>query len=284
MRLLFFVLFAGSLNLFSVVYVEAKRTLLWKPIQKGIRYTRVRIPGAKNTKDPYLHVVRVEPNQVDFHIHRAHLSTKRLLTAKQWAKRLGVPVVVNMGMYQRDLRSHVGYLRRGKKVYQRRWRKTYLSVFAFGPRKKGIPAATILDLDQKGTKQKLKLYHTVIQNLRLIKASKGRGVGVWSQKKRRHWSEAALGLDKKGRLLILFSHVMMNMWRWNRFVLSLPLGVLRAMHLDGGPPASVTISTSSFQYHGHGGGAGIFSRYPRFRQVPIPNVIGISAKRTKGSL
>ena len=79
-------------------------------------------------------------------------------------------------------------------------------------------------------------YDTVVQNLRLIKAP---GVNVWSNDAER-WSEAALAASGDGLFYLVFCQVGLTMPKFNRLLLSLPLGIERAMHLEGGPEASLS--------------------------------------------
>lgn len=71
---------------------------------------------------------------------------------------------------------------------------------AFNPRKTGLPPAIIVDLDQPEAMERLEGYHAVVQNLRLIK---GNGINVWAKSDKK-WSEAALGMDRAGRVFFIF--------------------------------------------------------------------------------
>ena len=48
----------------------------------------------------------------------------------------GLAVAINLGMYQEDLRSNVGYARAGGHVNHRRWVSSYKSALAFGPKRR----------------------------------------------------------------------------------------------------------------------------------------------------
>ena len=184
-------------------------------------------------------------------------------------------VAVNLGMFQEDHRTHVGFLRYGKRIESRKWRKTYLSMFAVGPKKPGLPQATILDLDVKKSRELRKHYNIVVQNLRLIKQHKGHGRSVW-RKKRRRWSETALAMDRKGRILFLHTRTPLTMERFGRILLQQPLGILRAMHLEGGPEASLSIRTRSIRRDFNGSfETGFNENDNSSEQWPIPNVIGV---------
>ena len=96
------------------------------------------------------------------------------------------------------------------------------------------------DLDNPGDKARLADYGTVVQDLRLIRA----GQNVW-EKQDRAWSEAAVGVDKQGRVLFIFCRTPHTMKDLNDFLLSLPLDLDTAMHVEGGPEASLSIHAGS---------------------------------------
>jgi hypothetical protein len=62
-------------------------------------------------------------------------------------------VAINLGMYQTDHSTHVGYLRNGAHVNSRRWLASYQAALAFGPRRKGLPPLLFADLDRRGFKR-----------------------------------------------------------------------------------------------------------------------------------
>jgi hypothetical protein len=179
-------------------------------------------------------------------------------------------------MFQTDLKSNVGYMRNYTHLNNPRIHKTYASAFAFNPRKAESPPAMIFDTDVKEMKDIIAEYHTVVQNLRLIKRP---GAVRWAQQDKR-WSEAALGQDQDGNILLIFSGYPYNMHELSKILLSLPMKLECAMHLEGGPMASFYLRHNSIELgrigrHEFssivGEGNGEF--------LPVPNVIGITKKR-----
>jgi len=152
-------------------------------------------------------------------------------TAAQWCRERRLAVAINMGMFETDRRTNTGYARSPGYVNNGHWAGKYKAALGFGPLKKGVPALAMADLDDPSAKARLVDYGTVIQNLRLIKA----GRSVWEQQERR-WSEAAVGVDRQGRLLFIFSRYPYTMKELNDILLALPLAIDSAMHMDGGPP------------------------------------------------
>jgi hypothetical protein len=115
----------------------------------------------------------------------------------------------------------------------------------------------------------------VVQNLRLIKRVDGKGKNVWPDQPRR-WSEAAIAMDDHGRLLLIFSRDPWSMADFNRAVLALPLGVERAMHVEGGPEASLSVRAGETRLDYFGGyETGFMENDDNDRAWPIPNVLGV---------
>ena len=137
-------------------------------------------------------------------------------TAGEWADVKGFVVAINAGMFAAEDRAqNVGHLHHGAHVNQPAWKKAYESVLVFGPKKKGLPAAQVLDRDAPGFEATLSAYASAVQNLRLIKSP---GVSVWKPNARQ-WSEALVAQDAEGRLLFLFVRTPYEMADLNRRLL-----------------------------------------------------------------
>jgi len=194
-------------------------------------------------------------------------------TARQWSKTHKLTAAINAGMYAKDYRTHVGYLRFRDQVYNDNV-NAYQSVAAFDPRRDGLPRFRIFDLDNPGVSMKsiLRDYASAIQNLRLIKRP---GENRWRQQEKM-WSEAALGEDESGRILFIFCRTPYTMHVLNNELLDLGIGLVAAQHLEGGPQAqlyiyNVQVELETFGSHGTSfhNQAGISVAWP------IPNVLGV---------
>ena len=158
-------------------------------------------------------------------------------TAGSWCDAEHLVAAINLGMYGEDHLTNVGYARSGAHVNQAHVSTQYQSALVLGPKKPGLPRAALLDLDAPHAREKLADYDTVVQNLRLIRAP---GKSVWGAQPRR-WSEAAVAADKEGHILFVFLRAARSMADFNTLLLSLPLGVVAAMHVEGGPEASLSL-------------------------------------------
>lgn len=246
----------------------------WRPVAPGVEYASLVLETKPTSGDGTLHVVRIDANVASLDLGLASENGGTLRTAREWCDDKGFVVAINAGMYDTDYSSNVGHLRHGEKVQRKAWNPTYQSAFVAQPRKKGVPAAQLLDLDATAGRAPAAQYGLVVQNLRLVK---GKGESVWKPNGQ-PWSEAAVGVDEKGRVLFLFSRTPLEMATWNERVLALPLGLQRAMHVEGGPEASLSIQTKDFSLHlGGGPRSALFAGDPT-KQWRIPNVLGVRAK------
>ncbi len=222
-------------------------------------------------------ILRIDPKLWDIKLYsRQEFGYDGGISAQEWSKRHQLTAAINAGMYLQDLSTHVGYMQAGDLTQGRRV-KRYQSLAAFSPKTDGLPPFRIFDLDEKDAdfSSITSQYEHAVQNLRLIKRP---GKNRWSQQDRR-WNEAALGEDKQGRALFIYSRNLLSMHDLNQTLLKLPIDLVSAQHLEGGKEAQLYINhpkhteeiTNSFS-HPFLGNSG------RLKAWPIPNVIGISKK------
>src|SRR5207302_10124294 len=113
---------------------------------------------------------------------------------------------------------------------------------------------------------------SVVQNLRLLK---GNAVDVWKHAPPKRWSEAAVGVDAQGRVLFLFARKAFTMTEFNARIVK--LGAVRAMHMEGGPEASLSLrGTVKLDLCGSYE-TGFREDDTNTKQWPLPNVLGVRA-------
>jgi hypothetical protein len=253
---------------------RAATGLDWKVLEPGIEYATARAAGPRPLSlpiDDQIHLVRVDPKVRRLEAVMAGAGDGRARSAAQWCRDRHLAVAINMGMFQTDRRTNTGYARSPKYVNNGHWAGKYKVALGFGALKSGAPPLVMADLDDPAAKARLADYGTVIQNLRLIKA----GRSVWEQQEHR-WSEAAVAVDRQGRLLFIFSRYPYTMKELTDILLALPLAIESAMHMDGGPPASLSIHAGGVNLDLNGSfetGALESDAVPA--QSPIPNVLGV---------
>ncbi len=251
---------------------------VWKKIDEGLYYSDFTAPIKSYTGGSRILIVRIDPKVYNFRL----LSISELapgslaMNVREWADRYKLIATINAGMFQADLKANVGYMKNYAHLNNPRIHKTYTSVFAFNPKKAELPAATIFDTDEQDIKEIISGYHTVVQNLRLIKRP---GLIRWAQQDKK-WSEAALGQDQDGNILFIFSESPYTMHELSKILLSLPIKLECAMHLEGGPAASLYLRHNSIEL-GRVGRHELASIVGEMSNefLPIPNVIGIAKKK-----
>jgi len=260
----------------GLLAASAAEGIEWKPLVPGVSYAEIRTNPPDVDGEARLHVVRIDPARAELRAVMASEHDGKRRRARDWCLDFGLAVAINLGMYQQDRLSNVGYARNGEHVNNAHWASTYKSVLGFGPKPDVSPAALIVDLDEEGSHEQLDGYGTVVQNLRLLKSP---GRNVWSKQERR-WSEAAIAIDGEGRILFLFSREPYTMWDFNRMLLSTPLDVKRAMHAEGGPEASLSIHAGGVDLDLSGSfETGFNENNDNPRQWSIPNVLGVKSPR-----
>jgi uncharacterized protein YigE (DUF2233 family) len=250
----------------------------WKKIDEGLYYSDFTAPIKSYTGGSKILIVRIDPKVYNFRL----LSISELapgslaLNVREWTDRYKLIAAINAGMFQADLKANVGYMKNYAHLNNPRIHKTYTSVFAFNPKKAELPAAMVIDTDIQDIKEIISGYHTVVQNLRLIKRP---GLIRWAQQDKK-WSEAALGQDQDGNILFIFSESPYTMHELSKILLSLPIKLECAMHLEGGPAASLYLRHNGIEL-GRMGRHEFSSIVGDINNefLPLPNVIGIAKKK-----
>ena len=219
--------------------------------------------------DSSVTILRVDPESWEFVL----LSRDWGTSARRWCELDGLSVATNAGMFAADHRTHVGFMRSGAQINNHGWNH-YKSVAAFEKHGGGDHLFRIFDVDggDLTTQEIDESYDGVVQNLRLIKRD---GINRWSPQEKM-WSEMALGEDSEGRALLIFCRSPYSMHDLNDILLSLPIDIVAAQHLEGGPEAQLYINVGGTELGMVGSYETDFNENDdNDRAWPIPNVIGL---------
>ena len=247
----------------------------WTTIDKGLSYAKFKVPAVSFPADSTITVIRIDPNRFALTLCSVSQFGGQNRTAREWVKEHGLAGAINAGMYLTDYKTSCGYMKNYSHFNNPRNNKTYHSVAAFNPVKGNSPPFKIFDDTDPGIIAGT--YNSVIQNLRLVKRPR---VNRWQQQERR-WSEAALGEDRGGNILFIFSRIPFTMHDFNELLLRLPVGLVCAQHLEGGPEASLYINLNGMELCRTGSYSGDYSSENSdslFR--PVPNVIGVVKRQS----
>jgi len=248
----------------------------WVPIADGLEFGR--FPAGKSGfgGDAIVTVLRADPAHWELDLLAASEQGGTNLTTEEWCDQFGLTAAINAGMFHPDYLTHVGFCSAQGHVNNEEVNQ-YQSVAAFCPQEEGGLPFRIFDLDDPVvTLDSIMLgYSCVVQNLRLIKRP---GEGRWSQQPK-CWSEAALGEDSQGRVLFIFCRTGYSMHDLNDILLSLPIDLVCAQHLEGGPEAQLFIQTEDFEAEFCGSyETGFFENDSNDFETRIPVALGLRAK------
>ena len=251
----------------------------WQALAPGMDIIRVQSRQPSMVGDSKITVLRVDPGLWELEvIGIAQTGETAGHTARDWAQKEKYAAVINAGMFEADNKTHLGYLRSRDHVYNGRV-NSYRSVMAFDPHEgKKVPAVRILDLDSAGTDMQSILadYASAVQNLRLVKRP---GLNQW-EKQTRQWSEAAVGEDREGRVLFIYSRSPFSMHDLNQELLAADIGLVAAQHMEGGPEAQLYVHVGATELEMFGSFETSFKENDQNSMAwPVPNVIGIRPRK-----
>jgi hypothetical protein len=179
-------------------------------------------------------------------------------SAKKWCKQSGAVAAINASMFQQDGKTSVSLMKSGSYI-----NNNYISkdntILAFNCNNDTVPEFKIIDKTCDDFVKVSKNYNTVVQNIRMISC---RGNNVWSQQKRKH-SVSAIGIDKKDRILLIYSWYAYSTHDLISILKQLPIDIEQAVYTEGGPLAQLYVENAD-KLHDRG--------------WSIPNVIAVMRK------
>lgn len=261
--------------------VPAETASLWQTLAPGMEIRRVQSRQQSMLGDSRITVLRIDPALWEVEVTGVFQPGETSgHTAREWAQKQKYAAAINAGMFETDGKTHLGYLRSRDRLVNGKV-NGYQSVLAFHPRDgKNVPPSRIFDLDATGSSLPAILadYSSIVQNLRLIKRP---GVSQWA-KQTREWSEAAVGEDRDGHLLFIYSRSPFSMHDLNQELLASGIGVVAAQHMEGGPEAQLYVHAGTTELEMFGSYETSFKENDENSAAwPVPNVIGVRP-RSKG--
>ena len=243
----------------------------WRTLVSGIELGFFPAPGGSGQ----MQIVRVDARKHSRKLFSSSPTGQPMLTAEEWAKQQKLCLVVNAGMYETDGYTHCGYMKNHGTALPAAFRNDYSSICVFSPVAAGTTAFRLLDTDATDIEKNiLSKYAVAVQNLRLIKRP---GENRWKQQPKM-WSEVALGEDKDGNAMFIFCRTPSTMHDFNEHLLKLPIHLVSAQHLDGGPPASFYLNCGGVVIRGVGSYESGFNESSGSQKFwLLPNVIGVAA-------
>lgn len=246
----------------------------WREVDKGLQIAAFESPRKSALGDSMVTVVRIDPEHYTLILFCALEYGKRKRTAKEWCQDFGLVCAINACMYREDGLTPVAYMRHKDRIINPHFTKDK-TVIAFNPANDAVPAVQIIDLEHQNFNRLEASYGTLVQNIRVI-SRKGRN--VWSQQPR-IWSMSVMGMDKSGNILFVFTRSPYSVHDFADILLALPLNILNATYLDGGPPASLYLSRGKIEMNLFGSyETGVREDDDAVIPWRIPNAIGVVKK------
>ena len=261
----------------------------WTVVDTGLYVTEMDLPKS-DYSDSKATIIKINP-----YIHELQLLCVKEddkdkiggLTAKDWAKKKDMLLVVNAGMFDGKNKEGVfdGYTNRGlmkNKNYTNNDQvfesKTMKAVLAFQPREKGIAPIKIIDLVNENLADYLSQYHCYSQCLRLVD-TKQKNVYPKNNLK---WSMIVVAIDKSGQLLFIFTRAPYTMWNHINTLLKLPLNIYNMMYLEGGPETSLYLNHHGVVIEKFGSyETNFYQTDNNDRFWELPNVLAIKKNRNE---
>jgi hypothetical protein len=204
-----------------------------------------------------------------YHFKRDGLSGPK--TIEEWAVHLNAPVVFNAGQFDEKL-DHLGWLKRDGEWLAPAKKEPWKGLLVSGPLD-GAVWGRIVDLDNVEPAV-VERYRHVVQSMMLLDSE---------HKVRVRDSDltacrTVLAEDQRGRIMIILTEGATTLGDLARWLPKTPLGVVRAMNLDGGIESQLAVMTPELKlavYGQIGTGATDFSAAPGFIRYPLPAVVAV---------
>jgi hypothetical protein len=245
----------------------------WSLLEPGLELGVFRAPRASPHGDSLVRVLRVDPERYELRLMNASAPGHgRALTAREWCRRNGMVAAINASMYQADMRKSVSLMRTRAHVNNPHLTKDR-AVLAFDRLDAGLPPVQIIDRECQDFDALRGGYGTLVQSIRMVSCS---GKNVWSPQPRA-WSTAAIGMDRRGRVLFLHSRSPYSTHDFINILLDLPIDLKNALYAEGGPEAQLYVRGGGQEFEFIGSyETGFREADDNRRARPVPNVVGVA--------
>ncbi len=271
----FFAIVVGC-YLLGVEFFSENRSFVnrWKKLEPGFSLAEFTAPVISPVGDSRITVLKIDPNRYQLKLLCATEYDGISRPIETWAKKFHLLAAVNAGMYQKDNLTGVGFLKNFEH-FNNPYLNSNNAILAFNPVDSTVPPVQIIDRTCQDFTRLRDKYHSFLQSIRMISCQQE---NVWEPQSQR-WSIAALGIDRSGNVLFIFTRSPYTVHTFINMLLTLPIKIYNAMYLEGGPVASLFVSaggltisrTGTFQN-------GLLDNQPLGTPSSIPNVLGIVRK------
>ncbi len=268
---IFLILFILS---FSTGLASAQK-INWKKIDTGLHLVNISSPLKSKIGDSKITILKINPKYYDFKLISSKEKGERSKTAPKWAITKGLIAVINAGMYQQDYKTNVGFMKNYNFINNGKLNKKYNTITAFNRKDTTVPEIQIIDMECQNWDELKNKYNSFTQCIRMIDCNQS---NRWSQQNKKY-SMVAIGIDKQGNCLFIFTRSPYSVYDFNNILLKLPISIYNAMYLEGGPEASFYLNHNGTEVKKFGSyETGFNENNDNDDYLEIPNIIGISKK------
>lgn len=264
----------GSCSLDSGGWPDGQAT--WRTLEPGLELGIFRAPRPAEVGDSLIRVLRIDPQRFALRLLNASAPDQgSTLTPRQWCDRNGLVAAINASMYQQDYRTSVSLMRTAAHVNNPRLTRDK-TVLAFDARDPQLPPVSMIDLECDTFDESAGGYGSLVQSIRMLSCT---GENVWQQQPRRS-STAAIGIDRRGRVLFVHVRSPFSTHDLIDMLVGLPLELHRLMYAEGGPEAQLFMRGPDREYEFVGVFDPTFDNDDSNKQAwPVPNVVGVTRRR-----
>jgi len=255
---------------------RAARRPAWQALETGLDYGEFPAPERAPRGDSIIRVLRVDPRHFDLKLFASSAPSEGSpRTAREWSQVRGLVAAINSSMFGADLRTAVSLLKSRDHVNNPRLTRDK-TVLVFDPLDPAVPPVQIVDREAQDFDALSRSYGAFVQGIRMVALPRR---NVWEKQSRRH-SVAAIGIDTKGRVLLIHCRSPYPVHDLADFLLALPLDLRNAMYAEGGPLAQLWIGAGGREIEMVGmSDAGFLEADEEIPAQPIPNVVGVVRRR-----
>jgi hypothetical protein len=248
----------------------------WQVLEPGLEYAEVDSPIPSDVGDSRIRMVRIDPSRFTVELFNASADPDRVRrTARQWAVEHGLAAAINASLYQADYRTSTSLMRSRQHVNNPRLSR-HNAVLLFDRLDPDLPPVQLVDRTCRDLGAVADRYAGAVQGIRMISC---RRANVWTQQPKQ-WSNAAVGIDDAGRLLLLHMRSPLSTHDFGEALLQLPIGLRETMYVEGGPEAQLFVSGGGQEFETVGShGSSALASLANGLALPVPNVLGVRRRQ-----
>ncbi len=250
----------------------------WKELTDGLFFYETEAPEKSIVNDSKLTILKIDPSKFNFNLFTSTEYGKISRSADCWAKELNLNVVVNAGMYTQT-KNHInkGYLKNFNHINNGKLSSYYNGMMAIHPKDSLQLPFAIYDLSCNSWDKIKSKYNSFCQGMRMLDCN-GNSL-AWDKKPGQSCSMVLISTDNNGIIYITFTNSPFTHQKMISFLINMPLNLKTTIYLEGGPEASLYISTPDTVISKWGTYvSGTWEHNDNDHFWEIPNVLGISKK------